>query len=111
MLPELAILQNPKTMPFIAVLVLAKVKEPLVEMAPAAVVVAFPPTHKFPDIDSFVEEAFTRVVTPVTLRVEYKVAAPVTCKVLEPTKVPKVAKLPLAAVVVAKPLISRAPLA
>ena len=73
---ELAILQNPNTIPVIAVLLLAKVKEPLVEIFPA-VVVAFPLTHTSPLAEILVEEALPKVVKPTAV------------------KVPNVAKLPL----------------
>lgn len=70
MLAELAILQNPKTMPLMAVLLLAKVNEPLVEILPAEVVVALPLTHKLPLAETLVVEALASVVKPETLRVE-----------------------------------------
>ena len=136
----MAILQYPNTIPLIAVLLLAKVNEPLVEILPAAVVVAFPPTHNSPvapaPTEVLVVEALPNVVKPTAVKVPkvaklpleaVVVAKPFTHKlpvvvicdvealpnVVKPTavNVPKVAKLPLVAVVVAKPFTHRLPLA
>ena len=127
-------MQKPNTIPLIAVLLLAKVNEPLVEILPAAVVVAFPPTHNSPLAEVLVVEALPKVDKPTTVKVPkvaklplvavvvakpftHKLPVVVICdvealpKVVKPTavNVPKVAKLPLEAVVVAKPFTHKLP--
>ena len=71
-----------------------KVAKPLVVMAPAEVVVALPPTHKALLAETLVVEALAKVVSPVTSRVEYKVAAPVAINVVDALKEPSNQDIP-----------------
>ena len=50
--------------------------DPFVVKVPLLVVVALPPTQRFPEMERLVVEALPRVVRPVTERVDVAVSAP-----------------------------------